>query len=311
MPRAKVIVNPLADRGHAREIVYGLRDRIHEMAASQDTPYTVDWVETERARHAIDLAAQAADEGYDVVVAAGGDGTVHEIINGLMHADAKSRPALAIIPVGSGNDFAHNIGLPEAPGEAVARLFEGAARVVDVGRATDASGRAEYWNNTLGVGFGGAMTIISRQITRIRGFTMYFVAVLKTIISRHNAPHMRIEMDGQPTIDQPVTMFTVGNGPREGGGFPVVPDAKVDDGTLHWICVRKIGRLTMLHLLPVVMAAKHLSWKEVTHGAAKRIVVEADREMPIHLDGEIFASWEDDIRHLEIEVFPAALRVFV
>jgi diacylglycerol kinase (ATP) len=312
--RIKLILNPLADRGCAHEIAHSLRGQIGALAAHhapQGAPYQIDWVETESAGHATDLAAQAVEEGYDIIVAAGGDGTVHEVVNGLMQADAQTRPTLAILPVGSGNDFAHNIGLPDDPAEAVKRLFEGSVKMVDIGRATDGTGRSEYWDNTLGAGFGGAMTIISRQITRIRGFAMYLASVFVTIASRHAAPHMRIQVDGRPTIDQPVTLLSIGNGPREGGGFPVLPHARPDDGVLDWVCVRKIGRLTMLRILPVVMAAKHLSWKQVTHGTGKHIVIDADQEMPIHLDGEIFASWEDDVRHLEIEVLPAALRVLV
>jgi diacylglycerol kinase (ATP) len=314
VPRVKLILNPHADRGSAREIAYGLQGRIAEMAAQHaepNAPYQIDWAETTFAGHATELARLAAEEGYDVVVAGGGDGTVHEIVNGLMPFDAGARPTLAILPVGSGNDFAHNIGLPSDPGEAIARLFEGSTRIVDAGRATDGTGRSEYWINTLGAGFGGAMTIISRQITRIHGFAMYFDAVLRTIISRHTAPHMRIQVDGRLAVDQPVTMLSIGNGPREGGGFPVLPNARPDDGVLDWVCIRKVSRLMMLYLLPVVMAARHLGRKQVTHGTGKHIVIDADQEMPIHLDGEIFGSWEDDIRHLEVEVLPAALRVMV
>lgn len=314
MPRIKLILNPLADRGHAREIAHELQGQIDELAekhTDQNGPYQIDWVETEYAGHATELAMQAAGDGYDIVIAAGGDGTTHEVVNGLMRSGIDVRPMLGVLPLGSGNDYAHNIGLPDDPGEAVKSLFEGSVRELDVGRATDGAGRSEYWNNTLGIGFAGAMTIISRQITRIRGFTMYFVAVLKTIVSHHSAPHMQIQVDGKLAVDRPVTMFTVGNGSREGGGFPVIPDAKLDDGVFHWVCIRKIGRLMMLCILPVVMAAKHLSWKQVSHGAGKHIVIDADQEMPIHLDGEIFSSWEDDIRHVEIEMLPAELRVLV
>jgi diacylglycerol kinase family enzyme len=182
---------------------------------------------------------------------------------------------------------------------------------VDVALTDNGAGRSEYWMNTMGIVFPGAMTIVSRQITRLRGFTMYLASILKTIFSHHTAPHMHIQVDGSVAVNRTVTLFTIANGPREGGGIPVIPDAKPDDGILHWVCVRRVGRLMMLTILPAVMAGKHLGWPQVTHGQGQRYVIDADQAMPIHLDGEIFASWEDDTRHLTIEVLPGALRVLV
>src|SRR5262249_34590850 len=144
--------------------------------------YELVWATTERPRHAIELAKSAANEGIDIVVAVGGDGTVHEVINGLMQISSERRPKLGIVPVGSGNDFAWNIGLAHDPEKAIAAIFGPTTRTIDVGTISDATGREDFWNNTIGLGFSGAVNIASREVKGLRGFLVYLVAVLRTII---------------------------------------------------------------------------------------------------------------------------------
>ncbi len=313
MPRLKLIVNPASDRGRTAEIGEALQALLHERVAAasgKGQPYDLDWVLTEQPGHASALAEQAARAGFDIIVAVGGDGTVHEVINGLMRIEVDKRPALGIIPVGTGNDFAHNLGLSLDQSESAHRLFAGKTRLVDIGTISDDKGRQEYWDNTAGIGFSGAVNIATRKLTKARGFIVYLIAVLETILFRPPTIHARIQIDDQPASDCAVSMVSLCNGPREGGGFPVGPHAVMDDGKITYMIMRGMSRLLMLYFLPILMGAKHLEYKRYfEESTAQRLRIEADRTLAIHADGEIFGPWEAGIRQVEVGIIPAAIRV--
>ncbi len=313
MPRLKLIMNPQADHGNAKQMVTWLKEQVEKqaiVAAQNGRAYELSWEMTEHPRHAIDLAQEAADEKYDVVVAIGGDGTVHEAVNGLMQVEARQRPRLGIVPIGSGNDFAHNLGLPYEPMDAIGALFSDQTRLVDAGSIVDGTGRHEYWNNTVGIGFSGAVNIAARSKKRWRGFLLYFVSVLETILFKPPALYVQIEIDEEPPFERWISMMSLCNGPREGGGFPVAPAAVMDDGLISTMTMRRMNRLEMLYFLPIVMNAKHPRYtNSFTAGTARRVRIEADRTMAIHIDGETFGPWEADIRQVEISIIPAALQV--
>jgi len=313
MPNLKLILNPVADNGHAAEMNEVLHTRVEEharAAAGSGLDYQLTWIQTEYPRHATELARTAAEEGFDMVVAIGGDGTVHEIVNGLMTIAADRRPKLGVLPIGSGNDFAHNVGVAIDVEQAVANLFGGAVRRIDVGVIRDASGRSEYWDNTIGIGFSGVVNLITRSITRIRGFLMYFTAVVRTILFHPQRLHATIQIDTNQPFERHVSMLSVCNGPREGGGFPVVPDAKMDDGLLSFAVLRQSSRLQMFYLLPIVMNARHTGLSQFfIFGTAKYLRFETREPLTIHVDGEVFATEANDVRMVEFEAMPAALEV--
>ncbi|MGH2524653.1 MAG: diacylglycerol/lipid kinase family protein, partial [Anaerolineales bacterium] len=235
---------------------------------------------------------------------------VHEVINGLMRIDPAQRPKLGIVPIGSGNDFAFGTGIQLNPQEAMKRAFTGTPKPVDVALIRDGAGRSEYFNNTAGIGFDAAINIRSRKITRLSGFAMYLTATLQSIALNFHAPHMKVSYDGG-LLDQPIMMLTVGNGPREGGGFRTTPDSKVDDGMLDFVYIGQISQFRMLQLLPKVMNATHIHEPDVKLGRTTRLAMDADRALPIHIDGELFAPYEADVRHVEINIIPRAIKVLV
>jgi len=243
-------------------------------------------------------------------VATGGDGTVHEVVNGLMAMEEDKRPMLGVLPVGSGNDFAFNVGIPIDIAEAVQCVFSQNTRKVDIGTIHDGNGRKEYWNNTIGIGFAGAVTIESRGLKNLRGFTLYLVAVLKTILFKPQALRAEYRIGSGDLQHRDISMLSLCNGPREGGGFPVAPDAILDDGLLTYMIMSKVGRLQMLYFLPIVMSAKHLRYTKFFEGGhTDSFTVETDKTMAIHADGELFGPWEANVRKLEVSMIPAALRV--
>ena len=299
--KVKIILNPMADMGNAWRVARDLRSITEQHGG-------VDWSGTVYPGHAIELAQQAGEQGYDMVIAMGGDGTIHEVINGLMKVPEEKRPVLGVVPVGSGNDFAHGINVSRESTEALTCALDGEASTVDLGLMIDEHGRKEYFDNTLGIGFGAVVTIRSHKLPVLRGFLMYLTAVIQTIILDHNPIAMQIETDDQKW-EQSVIYLVICNGPREGGGFLIAPEAKIDDGLFHYAMITNVSRAMMFRIVPEVMKGTHGRFKQVRMGTCKKFTLSADRPLYIHADGEIFTGPGTDLRKVSFEILPKALRV--
>ncbi len=299
--KVKLILNPMADMGSAWRAANDLRPLMVEYGGA-------DWSGTVYPTHATELAKQAALDGYDMVIAMGGDGTVHEVVNGLMQVPAEKRPILGVVPVGSGNDFAHAIGIPLQADRALQHAFKSPPSLVDIGLLTDENGRQEYFDNTVGIGFDAVVTIRSHKLPVVRGFMMYLTAVIQTILLNHDPVLMQIE-NGEDHWEEKALMFTVCNGGREGGGFMIAPEAKNDDGILDFAMVKKCDRLTMFRLVPEFMKGTHARFAQIKMGTCKSLSIRADRPMYIHADGEIFTSFGSNLKGLKFEILPGALQV--
>ena len=299
--KVKLILNPIADMGRAWKVAGDLRPIVAEYG-------NADWSGTVYPGHASELARQAGEAGYDMVVAVGGDGTVHEVINGLMQTPARKRPILGVVPVGSGNDFAHMAGISLEPSAALWNALRGEPKTIDIGLLEDEHGRTEYFDNTLGIGFDAVVTIRSHKLPVVRGFLMYLTAVIQTIMLNFDPMGLHVETD-EETWDLPTLMLTLCNGPREGGGFLVAPEAQPDDGLLHYATIRKVSRLMMFRLIPEVMNGTHGRFKQVRMGTCKKLTLTSDRPLYIHVDGEVYSGFGTNIRRLSVEVIPNALKV--
>jgi len=297
--KIKIILNPMADMGNAWRVARDLRSITEQHGG-------IDWSGTVYPGHAIDLARSAED--YDMVIAMGGDGTVHEVMNGLMQIPEDKRPILGVVPVGSGNDFGHAINVSTNPTEALNRAIHGEPSMVDLGLMTDEEGRREYFDNTLGFGFGAIVTINSHRLPLLRGYIMYLVAIVQTIILDHNPIAMQLETDTEKW-NQKVIYLTICNGPREAGGLPMAPEAKIDDGIFHYAMIENVSRLMMFRILPEVMKGTHGRFKQVKMGTLKKLSLTADRPLYIHADGEIYSGPGTNLRKVDIEILPNALKV--
>jgi diacylglycerol kinase (ATP) len=301
--KVKLILNPMADLGRAWQTANDLRPIALEFKGE------LTWSGTVYPTHAIELAKQAAEEGYDIVVALGGDGTIHEVMNGLMQVPENKRPMMGIVPIGSGNDFAYSMGIVDKPAQALANALKGEnIQVVDVGLITDENGRMEYFDNTLGIGFDTVVTIRSHKLPIFKGFLIYLVAVIQTILLNHNAAKMQIETDTKKW-EQDVLMLTLCNGPREGGGFMLSPKSKNNDGKMEFLTVTKLSRGTMFRLVPEFLKGTHMRFKQVQMGEFKTLKLTSDLPLYIHADGEIYTSFGSNLHKVSFEVLPQALRV--
>jgi len=301
--KIKLILNPMADMGRAWNAARDLRSIVN---ASQDK---ISWSGTVYPGHAIELARQAGEEGVDLVVALGGDGTVHEVVNGLMQVEAARRPAMGIVPVGSGNDFAYANNIPVNPKEAMALIIQKSkTQPIDLGLMTDEKGRQEYIGNVLGIGFDTLVTIRSHKLPVVQGFLMYFIAVLQTILANSSAVKMKIESDGR-TWEKEIFMLVLANGPREGGGFITTPNSKPDDGILEYMIADKVSRLIQFRLLPEFIKGTQEKFKEIEIGEFKKLSLTADAPLYIHIDSEIYTNFGSNLRGLSVEVVPNALQV--
>jgi diacylglycerol kinase (ATP) len=301
--KVKLILNPMADLGRAWQTADDLRPIAQEFKGE------LTWSGTVYPTHAIELAKQAAEEGYDIVIALGGDGTIHEVMNGLMQVPENKRPMMGIVPIGSGNDFAYSMGIAEKPAQALANALKGEnIQVVDIGLITDENGRTEYFDNTLGIGFDTVVTIRSHKLPIVKGFLMYLTAVIQTIILNHNAAKMQIETETKKW-EQDVIMLTLCNGPREGGGFMLSPNSKNNDGKMEFLTVTKLSRATMFRLVPEFLKGTHMRFKQVQMGEFKTLTLNSDLPLYIHADGEIYTSFGSNLRKASIQVLPQALKV--
>ena len=235
----------------------------------------------------------AAAATHDVVIAVGGDGTVHEVVNGLMQAG--SQAALSVVPLGSGDDFAKLL----VPGQGV--------RSFDVGRIT-AEGRTRYFANGMDIGFGAHGAANVARVPRfLTGFGAYLGALVLTMI-RYPRLGVRIQVDDEPPFDFSTAMTAAMNGTTFGGSFQVCPDARPDDGQLDLLLVDPVGRLEILQLVPKILRGAHAGHPRLQLRRVRRLRIESAEPLLVEADGEIaFRSARD----LLVEIRPAALRVLV
>ncbi len=320
--RVLVLVNPYANRWRAGRRLEVLRSEFAAVGLS------AEFVETRAPSDATAHAERAVQESFDGVVAAGGDGTISEVVNGLVTAsiglgDNAIRPALGIIPIGTGNDFADMLGVPRDIAAAVQAIAAGHTRIVDLGcvrfeadpvepsdaraSATGAArkGRAYYFDNNCGVGMEPLVTIENVR-SRLSGNLRYIVSLIRAL-RKLKAWRMQIQWDGG-AFDGPVLMLSVCNGPRTGGLFHMAPTAQFDDGLFDFVLVPEVSKWTVLRLLPALFRGRHVHHPKVITGRTATLAVRSDPGTPIHADGEVLGS---DERSLAFHVLPKWLRVFV
>jgi YegS/Rv2252/BmrU family lipid kinase len=309
MPKYKLVVNPAAGRGAGGHI----RPKLEEILDQTGVSYEI--FETTGPGDATRFAREFAPEPDDVIVAVGGDGTAHEIVNGLVlgaqdrgeWTAGKPVGTLGLIPVGSGDDLAWGLGFPQVDLEAACRiLLADHRRVVDLGQVTDDRGRTEIFHNHLGGAFEAAVAIESTKLRGLPGMLLYLVAVARIIPQYHHPVPITVSYGGA-TLTRPMLLASTANGGRTGRTFKIAPAARPDDGLLDLVLASTSSIARILWLLPQFMNGTHTTrTKYVTMDRVSHLIMEAPGGIPVHLDGEIY---NPNARRLEVDVLPGRLQV--
>ncbi len=267
--RAHAIVNPTAGGRRGVRLWRRVLPILHEAGWDVTESFS------DRRGHAEELAAASTAA---VVLAAGGDGTAHEVANGLLRS--RRRAAMGVVPIGTGNDFARGIGLPRDPLAAAAVLVAARPREIDVG---EVNGR--YFLTIAGTGFDGE---VARQVNDwpkwFGGTAMYVLAILK-MLATYRPADVEIMVDGAAQRER-VFLIAVGNTAWNAGGMWTVPPARPDDGLLHAMIAGPLTRLETLVVLPRVFSGRHLAHRKVRVVAGREIRVTGVAPLAVQADGE-------------------------
>jgi diacylglycerol kinase (ATP) len=303
MPKYKVIVNPTSGRGTGARSIPTIRQTLQEYGLDFDI------VQTERPGHAIDLTQQAVRDGFDYVIAAGGDGTCNEVINGLMLAQKAGlgEACMGVLCVGRGNDFAFGAGVPAGLAEGLKALAEGNRHRIDVGLVTGGLfPQGRYFGNGIGVGFDAVVGFVAAKMTLLKGFLSYIVAALETIFIYFHAPTIEITYDDK-VLTQPSLMVSIMNGRRMGGGFMMTPDSAEDDGLFDMCIVRQVGKLHALALMTRFFSGSQAKDKATTMARARAVSLKAIKgSLPAHFDGETLCV---EGQELKLELLPRRIEI--
>ena len=235
---------------------------------------------------ATEIAAQLAQEGVNIVVAVGGDGTVNEVAAGL--ASAGGRTALGILPAGRANDFVRSLGPRMLVEEALESFLRNEATAVDLGRTTLADGRSRIFVNAAGVGFDTAVAERSTK-TRLPGATLPYLWAIGGALIHHRNIEMSIDVDGQ-RITGRFCSAIVANGRYVGGGMKYVPDADIQDGMLDLAIVGDVGKTELIRHVPKLYRGTHVTHPKFSIFRAKRVLVETAIPVGAQLEAELFGT---------------------
>jgi YegS/Rv2252/BmrU family lipid kinase len=302
MTKYRIIANPNAGHGKGMRAIPEIERELTRLGLD------FELVRTERAGHAISLARDAALAGYEVIVAAGGDGTVNEVLNGLMEArtSSENRPALGVLCTGRGNDFAPCLNIPADLPAAFQVLKDDHRRTIDIGRVVGGKfPQGRYFANNVGVGFDAIGTIEVAKLPEW-GMLSFLIAILKTIFLFYKGPTVRLDYDDQTLTTSTLMLLTM-NGKRMGTGFKMAPDSRPDDGLFDLVIVRQVSRLRIFSLIPHFMKGTQGSQPEVRTLRAARVAITAlAGALPAQSDGEIICV---DGSRLDIELLPRQVEV--
>jgi YegS/Rv2252/BmrU family lipid kinase len=261
---------------------------------------------TEARGHASSLAEEAAANGARLVIVVGGDGTVNEAVNGLRRARSDG-VELAILPRGTGDDFARTFGIPSRFDHALEIAANGRARTLDIGRARfvslDGSEEERFFVNFAGAGISGAIAKRGAATSRRLGArAAYFWATI-AVFARWKSSEMTLEIDGERRVSQLYEVI-VANGAYVAGGMRIAPEASPDDGLFETVLIGDFTKAEFVATFPKIYRGTHVGHRKVEIVRASTVSVDAAGPLPVVLDGE-----QPGTTPARFEVVPGALRV--
>lgn len=291
--KVQIILNPYARRWHAQSKIPQIEEACKEAGLDYDL-YVLP-----SAGKGKTAAITAVESGYDVVVAAGGDGTVNEVLNGLIVvAGNGSTPPLGVIPLGTGNDFSDMNHLPRVLIDSARMIAKGNTRQIDAGLVVW-DGHKHYFGNNCALAMEPMVTIENVRITRLSGNIRYLVALVKALAKLKAWNFSMSWNSGQR--EGPMFLLSVCNGPRTGGIFLMAPNAQTDDGQFDIVSLPEVSKMTVLKLLPRLLRGTHINHGQVSCVRSPQISVKSNPGTPIHADGEVLTESASEI---SFEVLP-------
>ena len=297
------VVNPAAANGSTGRRWPEIRERLTRAGVTGEV------LLSERPGHAVELAEEAARSGARLVVAVGGDGTVNEAVNGLVRAGRNHEVELAVIPRGTGRDFARSLGIPRDVDGAAAVAGNATVRAVDVGRARfrgwDGRPHQAYFANFAGAGISGAIARRANISSKALGGRISFIWATVAVFARWTSSELTVTVDGEERRG-PMFEVLVTNGEFTAGGMWVTPGAATDDGLFDVLLIGDVTKADFVRTFPKVYRGRHLGHPKIELLRGHRVSVVAPSALPVALDGE-----HPGTTPAEFDLLPRALRVRV
>ena len=302
--KAKLIINPTAARGKMRE----RWDAIAATLCAEN--FVFDFVFTERPWYAVELTRAALDADCDLIVAVGGDGTLNEVVNGMVTQDGAAvnpNAALGVITSGTGGDFARTAGIPRDPLAAARHLVHAAqSRPLDIGEMIiprDGKMMRRFFANIAGMGFDAEVIERTESGGKRGGGTIPYYSALVTTIWKYRNKEVAVQMDDQH-IEGRMNAIVVCNGKFFGGGMQISPNSTLDDGLFDVIILGDLGRFEVVANTPRLYNGTILEHPKVSAYRAKTVVIEPRQRMLIEADGEFIGPGPTTFR-----IHPGALKL--
>jgi YegS/Rv2252/BmrU family lipid kinase len=302
IPRVKVIVNPVAG-AHSTHRKWPIISKLLKRDG-----LSFDFEYTEGVGHAIELARAAASDGYQCLVAVGGDGTVNEVANGILHSTGATKTALGIISTGTGSDFIRSVGIPRDYATACSTLTSSKRLSIDVGVVEyQSQGQTlqRFFVNAAGAGFDAAVVKETERLPKFFGGTIPYVAgLLRTLLTYKNKPV--VVRVGDEVENYRVLNVAVANGGYLGGGMHIAPEADLCDSLLDLAIVGDMGKFELLKALPTVYKGTHVNHPKFKMKKATHITIESPEPVLVYADGELLGECP-----ASFWIMPAALSLVV
>ena len=281
-----LICNARSGRGGVGKALPEVRSHLEERGLEYEVRHT------ERRGHATEIARAALENGSRFLVAVGGDGTVHEVVNGMIAEDRAIKPdaVLGVVAAGTGSDFIKTFGIPAMPGHAVAHLDGPESFTIDIGKITyqqDGVEVVRYFPNIAEAGLGAAVVARAERLPRWLGPTVYFFAFWLTI-RKHKKVDVVVDLVDRK-FEGPINNLVVANGQFFGGGMKIAPKAAPTDGLLD-IQIESVSKREAIAIVPKIYKGEHVPHPDIKEAKRVRCSITSERPLPIEADGEVLGT---------------------
>ncbi len=269
------IVNPIAGRGECKEKWRLIKEEVEQVGLDYEVAFT------RAPGDGVFLAKEGIEKGFDILVAVGGDGTINEVIKGIIQEDMGHKIYLGIIAAGTGNDLVRTLNIPQNISAAVEVLQKANVQIIDMGRVN-----GDYFINVVGVGFDGAIAYeVNHNVKWLKGTAAYLYGVLK-VLFQYKSPQMRIQIDDL-ILEGKYILVAIANGKYYGGGMMIAPGAEIDDGQFEIVVVEDVDKLEVLKVLPTIFKGNHIKHPAVRVYHGKKVYLHSPEKVLIQADGEL------------------------